>query len=353
MTMFSTTLLAATVGAFAALLGCATSGIEPREAIISPSERQRYQEALYAENWAAARAVLKANEKPVKVGSDVVSGVVIRGEDVVVAEGGTRVLVSGLSGRWRSVGDISKVFDTFPARFEKCQIGSKKRAGKQAERHWKECLSETIVSGRDEAPDNRALCLEEGKVGESYCKISTDANGLVTIDPPTPEALLGRLPHIAPRSALKQLSEIPYAIVAEHNRRRSEELAEKTKASEDSARRSAAIKKARDAGCFSISEYQVVQKIGPNQYEVATADTYSGGKCFGQSMGNFCSDVIASEGERAIVETTTAKFTSEGDLPDDFYVRDAGKRKVTLKNGFERDFTIFREAEDCRAFFAH
>jgi hypothetical protein len=70
-------------------------------------------------------------------------------------------------------------------------------------------------------------------------------------------------------------------------------------------------------------------------------------------MGNFCSDVIASEGERAIVETTTAKFTSEGDLPDDFYVRDAGKRKVTLKNGFERDFTIFREAEDCRAFFAH
>lgn len=69
--------------------GCATSGLQPTDAVISQEARSEYSQAVFDEEWQRASDVLKKNEKQIQLNEQTVSGVKLN--DLVYIDGGTKI----------------------------------------------------------------------------------------------------------------------------------------------------------------------------------------------------------------------------------------------------------------------
>ena len=80
--------------------------------------------------------------------------------------------------------------------------------------------------------------------------------------------------------------------------------------------------------CLDIYGSFVVAKISDNQYRMKFKNGYS----YGQAM----------------LLTKDTKFSSKGRVGS-LYVRNAGIKKMEMKDGFEKDFTIWVESKACES----
>lgn len=124
-----------------------------------------------------------------------------------------------------------------------------------------------------------------------------------------------------------------------------ERALEKSRQAEVDKAEAAKWKSFYDSGCSFISNFSVDRKLEGQSYEITQP-------CFGRNIETgdciLFSGMFSQSSVRGILKTKATKFETTRQ-EERMFVRQKGKVKMKLSNGFDSDYYLFEEADDCRA----